>query len=481
MMALGLTFLLIMQYMFPAPPAPAAPAAQHSDRPNIPQTAPAAIAGDVPEGVRDFQPEGDYLITVKAGEEGKNAHGYEAVFSTVGGGLSSYRLLGYFRVPQDESPENRIIMLDRFAPGRDSLRVDNVTYGADRQNLLSTSMREAKYEIVEIPAGAVITPEPENVTRGDKLVLRTIVGDWELRRSYTFPANGSGADFTIPFDMEWRNLGNGSRLLNYSLVGPAGLIADDDSKQFGVINFLTARQPSSTSPGVEIERKPLNDLTETMSDRDNRANLAFVGAKNRFFTAIMTASESALTDSNGATRLLFPADRGMIPDLKDIQTNLKFQPVITNTAVGSVPAIEEISLTVEPGTVAQGGSYKASYLLYAGPAVDSYLAGADPRLEGVVSYTWRYFDFISRWLVQLLTFLDGILGNYGLAIIAVTIIIKALLHPLNRKSFVSMNKMSKLAPMMKEIQKKYANDRQKMQVEMNKFYKQNGVDRKSVV
>ncbi len=484
MMAIGLTLMLVMQYLFPYEPPQHRETvpARHTETTNIPVTAPGAVAPDVVGAARDFNPDGDYEITVRAGGEGANAHGYEAAFSSLGGSLTRYRLLGYFREPQDDTPENRVVLLDRMASGRDSLRVTGVTYGADRQSLQTTPMGQIRFELVEVPAGAEVRPAPgDRVKRGENLVFRTVVGDWELVRTYRFPkaepGAGEGADFTIPFDLEWRNIAQGSRVLSYTLIGPAGLVADDDSPQFGIINFLTARQPAAASPGVEIERQPLADLVskQPMASRDNRAALAFVGAKNRFFAAIMTADGKALPDSNGATRLLFPADPAFLPASADMKKNFAYQPEI-HTAAGNVPAVEEVSLTVEPGTVPQGASHKASYLLYAGPAVDEYLAGADPRLEGVVSYTWQYFDFISRWLVKFLTFLDKILGNYGLAIIVMTVIIKLILHPLNRKSFVSMNKMSKLAPMMKEIQKKYAGDKVKMQQEMAKFQKDNGLN-----
>ncbi|MDR1745560.1 MAG: YidC/Oxa1 family insertase periplasmic-domain containing protein [Planctomycetota bacterium] len=475
MMAIGLTIMLIMQYLLPTPEPP--PMVEQSFGPAVPQTAPAAAAADVPESAKNFRPEGDYTVRIRVGEEGAGAHGYEAAFSSVGGGLTSYRLLGYFRQPQDVSPENRIILLDRYAQGRDSLRVDAIRYGPDRQNLADAAMGQARYELVEIPAGAQVDPAPPaGVRRGENLVFRTVAGDWELVRTYRFPKAGSGVDFTIAFDMEWRNIGNGSRLLNYTLVGPAGLVPDDDSPQFGIINFITARQPSASATGVEIERVALQDLVSSrpMASRDNRAGLAFVGAKNRFFTALMTVSSEALTESNGSTRWLYAADPKFLPAAPDILDNFEYQPNVTTTA-GETPVVSEANLAVEPGTVPQGGTYKASYTLYAGPAVDEFLVHADPRLEGVVSYTWHYFDFISRWLVKFLTFLDEFLGNYGLAIIVMTIIIKLILHPLNRKSFVSMNKMSKLAPMMKDLQKKYTNDKVKLQQEMGKLYKSNGV------
>ncbi|MCC8115735.1 MAG: hypothetical protein LIP18_01005, partial [Planctomycetes bacterium] len=183
---------------------------------------------------------------------------------------------------------------------------------------------------------------------------------------YTFPGHGGGADFTVNLALEWRNLSESNQILSYDLVGPAGLIADDDSAQFSAINILTARQPSPASASVEMEQKLINDLTKVryMADKDNRANLAWVGSKNRFFVATMSTDASALTESDGATRLLFPGSPAYMPTEPDVIANLKHQPVVT-TNVGDVTAFSEVSLTVEAGVVRTGESYRANYLLYA--------------------------------------------------------------------------------------------------------------------
>ena len=479
MMALGLTFLLIMQWMYPpSRPAPTAPANQSAVRPAAVQSQAAARSeADSVAGIEAFRPETDYTIKVQVGEDGKEKNGYEATFSSVGAGLIRYRLLGHFRVPGTASPENRILLLNQMARNHQSLRIDSIREGPSLQDFRTHILRETRFQLLEIPEGAQVEPQPSvEVKRGRNLVFRAMAGELEVIRTYRFPDSDGGADFTMRFEVEIRNRSQANRLLNYAIIGPAGLVADDDSTNFGIIEILTARQPSAVSPSVDIERTRVPDLfkIENRYSLDNRANLAWVGAKNRFFTALMAAADTALADSNGSARILFPGEPELMPTEKDILENLKSQPRIETLQL-SVPAFEEVGLTIAPALVEAGKSHQASYLLYAGPAVDTLMENADPRFQGVVSYTIRYLDFISRWLVQLLTFLDSILGNYGLAIIAVTIIIKIILHPLNRKSFVSMTRMSKLAPLMKEIQKKYAGDRVKMQQEMSKFYKEHGV------
>ncbi|MDR1536280.1 MAG: membrane protein insertase YidC [Planctomycetota bacterium] len=486
MLGLGLTFLVVMQYIFPSPSREARAPAPRFDPPPIVQAAASpGDPGESPGEGRDFHPDRDYTVTVRVGGEEKGGSGYEAVFSSVGAGLLQYRLLGHSRQPGNVSPENRVILVDRMAPGRDSLRVDAFFSGASRQAMAGRVLRDARFELVEAPAAAGIDPPPgPEVRLGENLTFRAVAGDWEILKTFRFPGGGVAGKpgltaYTLAFDLEWRNLSPAGQTLSYRLAGPAGLVTDDDSPNFGAVNVLTARQPSSASPGVEIERIPLREISEKkgeMQSLDNRAGLAWLGAKNRFFTALLAVGDpSRIMDSDGAERNAFPGNPANYPRQPDILAAFKSQPS-GESGSGTVPLFEDTLLLVDPGMVEAGKSYSASYLFYAGPAEDSLLEAADPRFQGVVSYTISYLDFISRWLASLLTFLDNLLGNYGLAIIVITLIIKLLLHPLNRKMFVSMNKMSKLAPMMKEIQRKYAGDRARMQQEMGKFYKDNGVN-----
>ena len=85
------------------------------------------------------------------------------------------------------------------------------------------------------------------------------------------------------------------------------------------------------------------------------------------------------------------------------------------------------------------------------------------------------FEIITIPLGYLIDFIYRVVKNYGLAIIIFTIIIKLLLLPLNIKSQKAMKKQQKIQPILQELQKKYANDQQKLQQEMMKLYKDNDV------
>lgn len=82
------------------------------------------------------------------------------------------------------------------------------------------------------------------------------------------------------------------------------------------------------------------------------------------------------------------------------------------------------------------------------------------------------WDGASQLLLSFLEFLYGITNSYGLAIIILTLIVRVALYPLNQKQMVSMQHMQKIQPMLKVIQEKYGNDREKMNQETMRLYKE---------
>lgn len=111
---------------------------------------------------------------------------------------------------------------------------------------------------------------------------------------------------------------------------------------------------------------------------------------------------------------------------------------------------------------------------YIGPKDYSILKSINPELTDVVEY--GFFTFISKPLFTLLSYLYGVFGNWGWAIVAMTIMIRLVLYPLTYKGMVSMNKLKELAPKIKELQKKYGDDKQKLNMHMMELYKKHGAN-----
>jgi YidC/Oxa1 family membrane protein insertase len=112
------------------------------------------------------------------------------------------------------------------------------------------------------------------------------------------------------------------------------------------------------------------------------------------------------------------------------------------------------------------GSLKASF--YAGPKDTEALEKISPFLDLTVDYGWLWM--IAKPLFWLLKYIQSAIGNWGLAIIGLTLAVKALFYKLSATSYRSMAKMKKLAPKMAEMKERYGDDRQKMSQEMMKLY-----------
>ncbi|MDR2301349.1 MAG: membrane protein insertase YidC [Deltaproteobacteria bacterium] len=109
------------------------------------------------------------------------------------------------------------------------------------------------------------------------------------------------------------------------------------------------------------------------------------------------------------------------------------------------------------------------FSVYYGPKETSALNEAGHRLSQSVDLGW--FGFLAKPLAYLLRMFYNLVGNYGLAIIIVTILIKIALAPLTAKSYKSMKQMQKLAPRMQVLREKYKDDRETLNKEMMQLYR----------
>ena len=125
--------------------------------------------------------------------------------------------------------------------------------------------------------------------------------------------------------------------------------------------------------------------------------------------------------------------------------------------------------SVAPG---QTGVWETQF--YAGPKDQKRLEEIAENLNLTVDYGFLWW--IAVPLFYLLDWLYGLVGNWGLAIILLTVIVKALLYPISAAGYKSMANMRRVAPAMKRLQERYANDREKLSREMMALYKKEGAN-----
>jgi YidC/Oxa1 family membrane protein insertase len=120
-------------------------------------------------------------------------------------------------------------------------------------------------------------------------------------------------------------------------------------------------------------------------------------------------------------------------------------------------------------TIAAGASAIIPARLYAGPQKQSYLVATAPGLEYTVDYGW--LTVIAKPLFWLLSKMYDLAHNWGVAIILVTLLLKAAFFKLSASSYKNMAQMRELAPRLQSMKEKFGDDKQKMQQAMMEMYK----------
>lgn len=133
-----------------------------------------------------------------------------------------------------------------------------------------------------------------------------------------------------------------------------------------------------------------------------------------------------------------------------------------------------IGVKDEAVNVQAGSEQVLTATYYMGPKESDKLEAIHTDLDLTVDYGWLWF--ISQPLFVLLKWLHSILGNWGVAIIAITIIVKTLMYPLTKAQYTSMAKMRALQPKMKALKEKYGDDRQKFGQATMEMYRKEKVN-----
>jgi YidC/Oxa1 family membrane protein insertase len=171
------------------------------------------------------------------------------------------------------------------------------------------------------------------------------------------------------------------------------------------------------------------------------------------------------TDKYWATSLIPEQNR----DVKSTYQHIK---------QGDRDAYQTDYLAVEPIVVAAGATAVYEDHIYAGAKVVGNIdaVGAKyniPKYDLMID--WGWFKFLTQPMFYLMDWAKGIMGNFGLAILLVTVLVKLAVFPLANKSYASMSKMKKLQPEMERIKAEHPDDKMKQQQAIMEMYKKEKV------
>jgi YidC/Oxa1 family membrane protein insertase len=144
------------------------------------------------------------------------------------------------------------------------------------------------------------------------------------------------------------------------------------------------------------------------------------------------------------------------------------------SATARPDGVYTLSAVNSPAEVAPGASADFADTMFDGPKLQRQLEETAPKLRLTVDY--GLLTIIAQPLFWLLSKIHGLVGNWGWAIVIMTMLIKLVFYKLSETSGKSMAKMRKLQPRMKSLQERYSEDRQKLSQAMMELYKKEKVN-----
>ncbi len=279
-------------------------------------------------------------------------------------------------------------------------------------------------------------------------------GGLRVAKEYRLLAEGQDG-YRLELVVEF-NAGDGESRVVYALDGPTGLPTEGwwytarVARDWGTLAVRDVAmrfigEQSTLVSGLKLAEAaaaPTGDAMPATAVREEKP-LSFAGVDALYFASA-----------------LIPTTEGPeAPALEEVR------PLV----VGDVPAAARrklvdvtCRLVSREVAVPAGGTVKHRYGVFAGPKQPELLAafGADKaRMDDLVYYGW--FGWVARPMIAILHAIHAIIGNYGLAILLLTVMVRGAMFPVSRKQALSSQKMQVLQPEMKAIAEKYKNEPEK--------------------
>ena len=258
-------------------------------------------------------------------------------------------------------------------------------------------------------------------------------GNVELIKTYVFHRGHYGIDVKH----EVRNKGNVaiSPSVYMQLTRDDGKVASDSAF------YNTFTGPAAYTEAEKFQKIDFDSIADNDTDLPSQSNEGWIAMMQHYF---LTA---------------------WVPQ-QDINRELYTRQLDKHLyAIGSIVAV---------GEVAPGAEKVVDSTLYVGPQDQRRLEYIAPNLDLVVDYGW--LTFLAKPIYWLLAFLHGLVGNWGWAIVLLTVLVKAILYPISAAGYKSMARMRDVAPRMKAIQEKYGNDKQALNQAMMELYRREKIN-----
>ena len=294
--------------------------------------------------------------------------------------------------------------------------------------------------------------ETESAADGGVKFTRRLPGGLRVTKEYRLAAAPAGSDarpYGLELVLELESAG-GDTIVSYALDGPTGLptegwwYAQRVSRDWGslAVRDVALRftgKPSTIISGLKIADGSLEHPAATIPEG---TPLSFAGVDALYFAAALIPGVGADAPPLAEAR---PLAVGDVP------------PAARRKLVDVTSRVVTHDLALVPGRTT-----RHRYEIFAGPKQPELLrqfGAAGAAMDDLVYFGW--FGWVARPMIAILHAIHAVLGNYGLAIILLTVMVRGAMFPVSRKQAISSQKMQLLQPEMKAISEKYANDPEK--------------------
>lgn len=444
----------------PATPARAAsaepPAEPTPEAPGRPAAGPAARYRA--RGSTSPEPQTLYLGSTEGGRQ--SPYRMEIEFTSRGAAVSRIRLSDYSQTVDRHEPY-LLLHPVHLVGGEDAsaFATAGVTLTVADQPVyvdLRRCVWRARREETETGQRAVFEAD---ILRDDTL-LATVVKEYFLPRQ-----SAEEGRYDLFISVTVRNAGDEPLACAVTQWGPAGLARDIDRFENRHL-YVALRQADRLSiqkiNPAEVAKSGRLDLPPPTPDLQPQ----WLAMDNKYFMSLVAP----------------PYDQGLTFD----ERIARIQALHLDTGNGRRdPESITFALTTARQTLAPGESFERRLAAYIGPKSRTVLArvpdyaARDYGRVVTAGYSACTFVWLTNLMIFLLNLFYKFIGNYGVAIIILVLLVRLLLHPITKTSQVNMVKMqeqmSVLQPRLEEIRKKYANDKKRQQEEMMAAYREAGV------
>ena len=277
-------------------------------------------------------------------------------------------------------------------------------------------------------------PDKLNIASGQTELAfeTTLPSGLKLRKVFTLNAK----DYLLGFRTEYVNAGAVPLKVNPQVAMAASYPLDEKVSRYYFEGPIVLKDTT------KLDELKLKSIKEVGTSRDHEGAVDWFGYADKYFL------------------------RALIVD----------KPVAANVQVKrSDERLVVSAYSVKPFSLGPNKQVAQTFHLFMGPKEWTTLKQSGYSLSKALSFG-SFIDIFAKPLLVSMNWINKFVHSYGLSIIILTFFIKILLYPLSLKSFKSMKELQKVQPIMKELQEKYKEDRQRLNQEMMQLYKEHNIN-----